>query len=296
MKRFALVLLATSAMSALAFQPASAADLPPRPAPVFKAPVVVPAPVYNWTGFYIGIHGGGAWADKKWEDTSTSCIPVGGYSLISGACGDQGSHKAKGALGGGQAGFNLQAGNFVFGIEGQWSWSSLKGSNSRSVNGVINFGGGNDGLSLLTGLSTRVRDLGTIAGRLGVVVGTSGAVLLFVKGGGGFADDKFTATTTGSCDNTGNCNSNPDFTATWTGKQFRWGWMAGGGAEVKLTQNVSVKAEYNFLDLGRRDVTLTGEICTPTCTSSSRTFSIDQNIHLFKVGLNYSFGGAAVGY
>src|SRR6266404_1694177 len=110
MKRFALVLLATSAMSALAFQSASAADLPLRPAPVFKAPVVVPAPVYNWTGF-----------------------------------------------------------------------------------------------------STRVRDLGTIAGRLGVVVGTSGAVLLFVKGGGGFADDKFTATTTGSCDNTGNCNSNPDF-------------------------------------------------------------------------------------
>src|SRR4051794_39011716 len=105
MSRFALALLASSAMSAIAFQPAAAADLPPpvvRPPPV-AAPVVVPVPVLSWTGFYIGVHGGGGWSRKSWGDTTTDCIPaiLGDYSLIPGACAaDQGSHTAKGALGG----------------------------------------------------------------------------------------------------------------------------------------------------------------------------------------------------
>ena len=33
-----------------------------------KAPVVVPA-AFNWTGFYIGLHGGGAWLDHKQSTT-----------------------------------------------------------------------------------------------------------------------------------------------------------------------------------------------------------------------------------
>jgi len=292
MKKFALALLATSSMSVLAFQPASAADLPPPVrTPVVKAPVVVPPPVYSWSGFYIGVHGGGAWARKDWGDTTSGCLSdssVVDYEFIT-CANDQGSHTAKGALGGVQAGFNLQTGSFVFGIEGQFSYSSLKGSHSSTAIGNVVGDPNVDGLSILSGFTTRVRDLGTIAGRLGVVVGASGAVLLFVKGGAAFADDKFSATTTGECFS-GPCPQ-PDFAATWTGKQFRWGWMVGGGVEAKLTQNVSVKGEYNFLDLGRRDVTLTGEICTLTCSSSSRTFSIDQNIHLVKVGINYSFGG-----
>jgi outer membrane immunogenic protein len=299
-----LALLATSAMSLVASQPASAADLPPpRPAPVLKAPAVVPPPVYNWTGFYIGVHGGGAWSPKKWGDTSSTCVDVGDYDVV--ACSDdQGKHDAKGGLAGGQVGFNLQTGNFVFGIEGQWSWSSLKGSHSNSASDVVQCTGqcvgGSDGLSVLTGLSTRVRDVGTVAARLGIVVGASGGGLLFVKGGAAFADDKFSATLTGTCDPVPQLNGycariNPDFTASWSGTQFRWGWMVGVGGEVKLTQNVSIKAEYNFLDLGKKNVTLTGTTCTTfgtdptTCSPTSRTFSIDQNIHLVKVGINYLF-------
>lgn len=51
------VLLASACLFALA-APASAADLAARP--YTKAPVAV-ASVYNWTGFYLGIVGGGAW-------------------------------------------------------------------------------------------------------------------------------------------------------------------------------------------------------------------------------------------
>ena len=41
--------------------PASAADMPVKAAP--PPPV---APIYNWTGFYIGAHVGGAWTDTDW--------------------------------------------------------------------------------------------------------------------------------------------------------------------------------------------------------------------------------------
>ena len=57
------------ALSALAISTvaASAADL--APAPYTKAPVVVPPPVFSWTGFYVGANIGGAWANNNWKDT-----------------------------------------------------------------------------------------------------------------------------------------------------------------------------------------------------------------------------------
>jgi outer membrane immunogenic protein len=45
---------------------ATAADLPPR-YPVTRAPYY--APVYNWTGFYLGFNGGGGWGSSTWDST-----------------------------------------------------------------------------------------------------------------------------------------------------------------------------------------------------------------------------------
>ena len=50
------VFLASVALMALTGA-AAAADLPPAPAPYYKAPYA--APYYNWTGFYLGVNGGG---------------------------------------------------------------------------------------------------------------------------------------------------------------------------------------------------------------------------------------------
>ena len=92
------ILLGTAALVALA-APAFAADMPARPyskAPAYTAPAVV----YNWTGFYIGGHVGGAFAD--------------GTNLL-------GSDAR--FLGGVQGGFDYQfAPNWVMGIEAQYSW------------------------------------------------------------------------------------------------------------------------------------------------------------------------------
>jgi outer membrane immunogenic protein len=85
--------------------PASAADL--SVAPIYKAPPMVPT-AYNWSGFYLGANGGGAWGTSNW-DSAGSFNPSGGVI-------------------GGTAGFNWQTGHVVLGLEGDVDWSSLHGS------------------------------------------------------------------------------------------------------------------------------------------------------------------------
>ncbi|MGY3035858.1 outer membrane immunogenic protein [Bradyrhizobium sp. USDA 4354] len=99
------VLLASACLFALA-APASAADLAARP--YTKAPVAV-ASVYNWTGFYLGIVGGGAWQDAS-------------------------DIKMKGGFVGGTAGYNWQTGNVVFGIEADGAWADA--SDTVTILGV----------------------------------------------------------------------------------------------------------------------------------------------------------------
>src|SRR5258706_9619329 len=98
------VLLASVGIVALAGS-AAAADLPRRYEPVVKAPIY--APVYNWTGFYVGINGGGAWGHSAWDSTP-------GFDL-------------SGGLVGGTAGYNWQTGPWVFGLEGDLDWTNING-------------------------------------------------------------------------------------------------------------------------------------------------------------------------
>jgi outer membrane immunogenic protein len=92
---------------------AQAADLPPR-APAPAPAVVVPAPVYNWTGFYIGANGGYGW--------SGASATVGGVTVDGG--------DLKGPFAGGQVGYNFQSGMFVFGVEADGQWANIKESYS----------------------------------------------------------------------------------------------------------------------------------------------------------------------
>ncbi len=156
MKRF---LLATVALVALgATVPALAADLAARR--YTKAPPYA-APIYNWTGFYIGGHIGGAFnGDNNFNGLTTGNDNNGRF------------------LGGLQVGADYQfAPNWVAGLEGQYSWL---GSNS---NGVI-FPGG-------FVYTNNQRALGSVTGRLGY---TWGPALLYAKGGYAFSDINETVT------------------------------------------------------------------------------------------------------
>lgn len=114
MKKF---LLGTVALVALAVAtPAAAADLGAR-YPV-KAPPMM-APVWNWTGFYVGINGGYGWGRSNW-----ALLPAGL---------NEGSHDPSGGTVGGQIGYNWQFGSWVLGLEAQGNWADFKGSNASLV-------------------------------------------------------------------------------------------------------------------------------------------------------------------
>jgi outer membrane immunogenic protein len=156
MKKF---LLGTVALVALgATVPALAADLGARNN-YTKAPVYA-APLYNWTGFYIGGHIGGAFS----SDNNFNGLVAG----------NNGNGRFLGGL---QAGADYQfAPNWVAGIEGQYSWL---GNNSSVI-----FPGGYI-------YTNNQRALGSVTGRLGY---TWGPALLYVKGGYAYSDNNETVT------------------------------------------------------------------------------------------------------
>lgn len=103
MKRFLVAALGFLALAATV--PASAADLPRRSMP-YKSPSYAPA--YNWTGFYLGLNGGGAWGSSDWNGFAVSNSPSGGMF-------------------GGTAGYNWQGygSPWVFGLEGDIDWTGI---------------------------------------------------------------------------------------------------------------------------------------------------------------------------
>jgi outer membrane immunogenic protein len=143
---------------------ALAADLSVKPAaaPFYKAPPMMQ--VTTWTGCYVGGNGGGAWAQKTFNDSGT----------------DEGSHTASGAVAGGQVGCDYQfASNFVIGIRGMFDWADLTGSNVDP-----NFTSAT--------WSTHVKSFSTVDGRLGFLA--SPTFMLYVKGGVAWVDEDFTFT------------------------------------------------------------------------------------------------------
>jgi outer membrane immunogenic protein len=130
---------------------AAAADLSTRPvAPYYKAPVYAPV-AYNWSGFYLGINGGGGWGSSSWDST-------GGFGT-------------SGGLVGGTVGYNYQMGQAVIGLEGDIDWAD--------INGTVTSG------ACPTGCQTSDSWLSTVRGRLGYA---ADRFLPYVTGGAAFGD------------------------------------------------------------------------------------------------------------
>ena len=260
-KRF---VLSTTAFVAAAAT-ASAADLPMRSPP---PAAYYPAPVYSWTGFYVGANLGGAFDNK-----SGALIPNGFTAPLSTSTSDSDS----GFIGGGQAGYNWQNGTFVYGVETDIDYINLGGSGSTST-ASANFGG--------TTLTTRREDgdgfLGTFRGRLGYA--GFDRTLLYITGGLAYGDfgSRYTSanfTTAGGLTAASyGVNNNDD---------VRVGWTIGAGVEYAITPNISVKGEYLYADLGRKNYQLVGTSVGTQGTSFNA--HSDGSTQIARVGLNYKF-------
>jgi outer membrane immunogenic protein len=217
MKKF---LLGTVGLAALimAAAPASAADLAARPY-YTKAPPMM-APIYDWSGFYIGANGG--WGGQRDCFAATT---AGGTFL-----GAEGCHNTDGGVAGGQIGYRWQSGTWVYGLEAQGDWADLRGSN-----GSILF----PGFTNRSGMDA----FGLFTGQIGWAWNSA---LLYVKGGAAVTDDRsdivFAAT---------------NAVVGTSSDTTRWGGTIGAGVEYGFAPNWSLGVEYDHIFMGDRTTTFT---------------------------------------
>ena len=251
------ILIGTVALIALA-APASAADLAARP--YTKAPPPAVAPIYDWSGFYIGINGGGGSAHKCWDLINIGGVAVAPPIFV-------GCHNATGGTVGGQIGYRWQTANWVFGVEAQGNWADFKGSNVNLIVAAVQN-------------ETKIDAFGLFTGQVGYAWNN---VLLYVKGGAAVVSDKYR----GFDIPTGLTINNASET--------RWGGAVGAGLEFGFAPNWSVGVEYNHLFMGHRDADFRGVgnfgIPPGTFTGAGR---IGQDVDIGLVRLNYRWGGPVV--
>jgi outer membrane immunogenic protein len=206
------------AVAALSIAPiaASAAELPMK-APSYSAPSYsepadsgparfpTKAPAYseppnaNWTGFYIGLNAGYAFGKSNWDVPEVSPSP-------------------KGAVYGATFGYNLQTGMWLWGAEGDFDLTSIKGSADCS-----------------DGFICETKNTWLATGRVRLGYAGWDNWLPYITGGVAMGDIKATNSWLSSASKT------------------KLGWTAGIGLEYAMWTNWSVKAEYLYVDLGSFD-------------------------------------------
>jgi outer membrane immunogenic protein len=206
--------------------------------------------MYNWGGIYIGINGGYGFGSSSWT------VPAGDTS--------PGSFNTNGALAGGTLGANFQTGQFVFGIEGDGDWSDIKGSVSGASSAAC--------LASTAASCTYQTSndwLATLRARVGVAWDR---VLIYGTGGGAAGDIKANWTAPGV---TGAATSNSEF-----------GWTAGAGLEFGITDNVTAKVEYLYVDLQNGSFSCTAAACG---TGAAVSAPVSLTSSLVRAGLNLKF-------
>jgi outer membrane immunogenic protein len=155
-----------------------------------------------------------------------------------------------GGFGGGTVGFNYQAPGsmFVLGIESDAAWSNI-----QHTIGIVG----------LASAQERIESFGSVTGRVGVAVDS---LLLYGKGGYGWAENKFSASVLG-------------FTVI-SESHFHSGWTVGGGAEWAFAGPWSAKAEYMFARY------------SPENYSTFFGAGLGADVQTVKAGINYRFGWA----
>lgn len=242
--KFVVSSITMASVLALGVVAAQAADLTYEPAPVVEAPAA-----FNWTGFYIGVHGGVAAGDFKYP------IGVGLGDTIN--LNGELEQDASGGFGGAQIGYNWQFNpNWVIGIEADIAASSYEGKVSA------NFNGGN----LEAG--SEVEWFGTVRARLGYAYDN---LLLYGTGGLAYGDVKSSIS--------GNIIGNIDESIS----DSSTGWTVGAGFEYGITQNITLKTEYLYVDLGNQTLYSASE------GGSFINVESETKFHTLKAGLNYKF-------
>ncbi len=264
LKKFLLTVAAFAALSSMA----QAADLPRKSQPSF-APAV---PLFTWTGFYVGVNAGYAFGDGN---TVTTGTPIFQTLIAPGIVPSSLNTKANGFIGGGQIGYNLQFGSIVAGLEADIQFADLKKRASFTGGPVL-------GTQLTTSAKSEVEYFGTLRARLGftpidrlLIYGTGGLAYGQIKTSGGVVGVQAPA-------------------LAWSGSNSdtKFGYAVGAGLEYAITNNLTLKTEYLYYDLGKTTVNAVGNAAVRGVAALNGIDYVSRTENrgsIVRAGLNYKF-------
>jgi outer membrane immunogenic protein len=250
---FAAAIAASSAV--LASMPAHAADLAYKSAPMLQA-------AYNWSGFYVGLNGGGGLASAEHLDPDGAIFANTKFQQAFGTVGVQ-------------AGYNYQIGSSVIGLEGDYNWVGLDKTKLFSLADVSG-----------STANFKFSEFGTLRARGGLAFDRT---LLYVTAAVAFAHIQNTDAVD-AFDNQGR-----PITPFSIASEDKWkaGLAVGTGVEFALSQNWSVKGEYLYMMFQDSDASFLRPDGTHAClgnTPGSLTncrMNFTESAQLARLGVNY---------
>jgi outer membrane immunogenic protein len=256
--------------------------------------------VFTWTGCYLGLQLGYGFGDSNFSgqfvDPAVPSTFGASKSVILNPSNPIGFGTG-GVFGGGQVGCDYQlARNWVIGVAGDASGANSNG-NAVQPGSVTLIGFPTPAPSAFSSngtLSSNTDFIATATARLGYSIGQSpfywgGQGLFYLKGGAAWARYNYSFNgsdaTTACVTFTTTCTTSANIYGlfNFSGSELRVGWTVGVGTEWMIVGTWSVNVEYDFLEFGTRNVSLSDAIM------GADQFSVRQDINEVKLGINYRF-------
>jgi outer membrane immunogenic protein len=230
----------------------------------FGRPSLARPLAYDWSGLHAGITGGGAFNDHDAGFTFVNIDPADQVGLPHSA-----PFTNRGGLVGGEIGYDVQTGGLIVGVEGDFSWTNFGDSATTIVPSDTGGAGGRPQLTFAT--NYQMDWISTVRGRSGIPLDH---FLIYGTGGLAFADVSMNQTVTVGTD--GQLVGSTDKSKT--------GWTLGSGAEYALCDNITVKAEALWFDLGNISLRATNP-------RFDGALDVDQKVEgvIARAGVGYRF-------
>ncbi len=218
---------------------------------------------FCWTGPYAGVHLG--YGTGNDDNMTHAWLPVSEQSLFPLTIANPDPH---GFVGGAQAGYNWQCGCFVYGLEADFSWSGMSGTQTV----VPAYDAFEDGSRTA---KESINWYGTVRPRIGWACRPN--VLIYGTGGLAYGNVSYL----------GNATFLPFSTQQYPASlsTTKIGWAVGGGVEYALCKCWTVKAEYLYMDLGSESA-----IANPISVNGFQaSYTWQTTANIFQIGMNYKF-------